>query len=384
MIISSNIRNVKGVALEQNAYPVMFVHVGVSEEGDIDKNIDAEREKIASSIKLGADIICDVSMHTNLEYVHKKLLKDFDVPFGTVTIYEAYINSQSNNLKIDESEYIKIFEKEILRGFDIITIHATVFKDDRKLINSTKRVVPTTSRGGMLMLELMEKNNYENPFFTHFDEILKLCKKYNVCLSLGPCYRPGSVCDCSVDDELFKVELERMAILVNKANEAGVGIAIEGIGHATLSQIPKMINAVREKCGNAPYRCMTVSTDIALGFDHISSAIASSMAIYSGADSVTCVSRSEHIGIPSKEETLEAVQATAIAIYSGYIARTNDFTLDKKMSLARRRQGCIGDISATLFPSEVREIVQNKKSKKKGKSCSMCGSYCPLNSLEGE
>ena len=376
MIISSNVRNVKGVTLEQNTYPVMFVHVGVSEEGDIDKNIDAEREKIASSIKLGADIICDVSMHTNLEYVHEKLLKDFDVPFGTVTIYEAYINSQSNNLKLDESEYIKIFEKEILRGFDIITIHATVFKDDRKLINSTKRVIPTTSRGGMLMLELMEKNNYENPFFTHFDDILKLCKKYNVCLSLGPCYRPGSVCDCSVDDELFKVELERMAILVNKANEVGVGIAIEGIGHATLSQIPKMINAVREKCGNAPYRCMTVSTDIALGFDHISSAIASSMAIYSGADSVTCVSRSEHIGIPSKEETLEAVQATAIAIYSGYIARTNDFT--------RRRQGCIGDISATLFPSEVREILQNKKSKKKGKSCSMCGRYCPLNSLEGE
>ena len=384
MIISSNVRNVKGVALEQNAYPVMFVHVGVSESGDIDKNITEEREKIEEAIKLGADVICDVSMHTNLKYVHEKLLEGFDVPFGTVTIYEAYINSQKNNLIINEDEYIKLFEEEIIRGFDIITIHATVFKDDRKLIASTKRVVPTTSRGGMLMLELMEKNNYENPFFTHFDEILKLCKKYNVCLSLGPCYRPGSVCDCSVDDELFKVELERIAILVNKANEAGVGIAIEGIGHATLSQIPKMINAVREKCGNAPYRCMTVSTDIALGFDHISSAIASSMAIYSGADSVTCVSRSEHIGIPSKEETLEAVQATAIAIYSGYIARTNDFTLDKKMSLARRRQGCIGDISATLFPSEVREIVQNKKSKKKGKSCSMCGSYCPLNSLEGE
>ena len=384
MIISSNVRNVKGIVLDTNAYPVMFVHVGVSEEGDIDKNISEEREKIADAIKLGANVICDVSMHNNLEYVHKKLLEGFDVPFGVVTIYEAYINSQDKNLKVEEDEYIKIFEQEILRGFDIITIHATVFKEDRKLITSTNRVVPTTSRGGMLMLELMEKNNYENPFFTRFDEILELCKKYNVCLSLGPCYRPGSVCDCSPDDELFKIELERMAILVNKANEAGVGIAIEGIGHAPLNQIPNMIQAVREKCGDAPYRCMTVATDIALGFDHISSAIASSMAIYSGADSITCVSRSEHIGIPSKEETLEAVQATAIAIYSGYIARSNDFTLDRKMSMSRKKEGCIGDISTTLFPEQVKEIVKNKNSKKRGKSCSMCGSYCPLNSLEGE
>ena len=106
MIISSNVRNVKGIVLDTNAYPVMFVHVGVSEEGDIDKNISEEREKIADAIKLGANVICDVSMHNNLEYVHKKLLEGFDVPFGVVTIYEAYINSQDKNLKVEEDEYI--------------------------------------------------------------------------------------------------------------------------------------------------------------------------------------------------------------------------------------------------------------------------------------
>lgn len=379
MIIGSKIRNAKKVELSENAYPVLFAHVGVGDYKDIDLAIEVERNKIKGAIEAGADIICDVSMSDNIKYVHEKLLEGFNIPFGTVSIYEAYIASEKDDLKFEEKEFIRLFKEQVLRGFDIITIHATVFKDDRELINNSKRLIPTTSRGGMLMLKMLEVNGYENPYFTHFDEILAICKEYDVSLSLGPCYRPASVCDCKPTDELILLELERMSILCKKAIENGVGITIEGIGHATLDMIPKMIQLAKEKCYNVPYRVMTVATDIALGYDHISSAIASANAIYHGADSVTAVTRSEHLGIPTYEEVIEGVKAAKVAIYSGYIAKTGNTKRDMIMSKTREASGCIGHIPSTLFPNEV-----IKTNKRKNKSCSMCGDYCPLNDLGGD
>ena len=261
----------------------------------------------------------------------------------------------------------------------MITIHATVFKEDRTLIDNSSRLISTTSRGGMLMLKLMEQNGYENPFYTHFDEILNICKEYDVCLSLGPCYRPASVCDCALNDELILLELERMGELCKKAIDKGVGITIEGIGHAPINMIEPMIKLAKKMCHNVPYRVMTVSTDIALGYDHIASAIASANAVYHGADSVTAVSRSEHLGIPSFEESMEAVKCAKVAIYSGYIARTGDVKRDRIMSNAREKNGCIGHVPSTLFPNE-----PLKTNKRKNKACSMCGTYCPLNELHGD
>lgn len=382
MYISGNIRNPKKVAFSTSDYPVLFTHVGVGECDDIDEAIKVEREKISSAITLGADVICDVSMAYNLEYVHKKLLEGFDVPFGVVTAYEAFINTKDEKLKCDSHLFVELFEEEVKRGFDIITIHATVNKDDRKLIYESNRLISTTSRGGMLLLQMMEANDFENPFVTHYDEILEIAKRNHIWISLGPCYRPASVADCNQNDSLHLLELERMSVLVKKALDKGVNVTIEGIGHAPLNKIGDMIKIAKEKCFNVPYRCMTVSCDVALGFDHISSAISSATAIYQGADSITCVTRSEHIGIPSLEEVKEGVIAAKIAIYSGYIARSNDFSKDIKMSKAREATGCLGHLPSTLFPNQIHEIVSTKDCKRSGKSCTMCGEFCPLNKLK--
>lgn len=382
MYISGNIRNPKKVLFSTKDYPVLFTHVGVGECNNLDEAIEIEREKIKSAIKLGTDVICDVSMAKKLAYVHKKLIDGFDVPFGTVTAYEAYINTKNNELECDPHLFVELFEEEVLRGFDIITIHATVHKDDRRLIEESNRLISTTSRGGMLVLQMMEANNFENPFVTYYDEILEIAKRYNVWISLGPCYRPASVADCNIDDKLHLLELDRMSLLVKKALDKGVNITIEGIGHAPLNKIGDMIKIAKEKCYGVPYRCMTVSCDIALGFDHISSAISSSMAIYQGADSITCVTRSEHIGIPSLEEVKEGVAAAKIAIYSGYIARSGDLNRDIKMSKAREATGCLGHLPSTLFANQINEIVSKKDCKREGKSCSMCGEFCPLNQLK--
>lgn len=384
MLIGSKVRNVKKVNLSTDAFPVIFTHIGVGDQGDLDLMIEAERQKIRGAIELGTDVICDVSMSKNLDYVHPKLMEGFAVPFGVVTAYECYMNAEEDNLIYDSKEFIEVFRKEVLRGFDIITIHATVFKDDRKIINNSNRLISTTSRGGMLMLKIMEHNGYENPFYTYFDEILKIAKAYDVSLSLGPCYRPASVCDCDINDSLTQLELSRMQKLVKKAIDYGVGITIEGIGHAPINQIPEMVKVVKEACYNVPYRVMSVATDIALGYDHIASAIASAMAVYAGADSITCVTRSEHIGIPSVEDVFEGVKVAKVAAYCGWIAKTGDLSKDKKMSQAREKHGCLGHIPSTIFPSMVLEIIKEKNSKRDGKACSMCGMYCPLNGLGSE
>ena len=201
MLIGGKIRNVKKVELSNDAYPVLFFHVGIGDYKDIDEAITLERKKIEGALSIGVDVICDVSMSDNMAYVHKKLLENCEVPFGTVSAYEAYIESEKKGLKCEEDYFVNLFKEEVLRGFDIITIHATVFKEDRILIDNSKRLISTTSRGGMLMLKLMEENGYENPYYTHFDEILDICKEYEVCLSLGPCYRPASVCDCDPEDD---------------------------------------------------------------------------------------------------------------------------------------------------------------------------------------
>jgi phosphomethylpyrimidine synthase len=173
------------------------------------------------------------------------------------------------------------------------------------------------------------------------------------------------------------MEMTRMAELVKQAQEKNIGIVVEGIGHAPINKIPQIITKSKEICYNAPYRVLTVATDIALGYDHISSAIASAVAVYNGANMITCVSRSEHIGLPSENDLLEAVISSRIAAHCGYSARTNDFSKDMEMSKARNIIGCYGQIEAAIYPHGAEEAIRKNKFDNE-KSCSMCGAFCAL------
>lgn len=372
MLIGAKIRNVNKIAIGDGAPPIIFTHVGIGSEcEDIDKAILIEKEKIALALKNGAHIICDVSTSDKIAYIHQRLMDGLTVPFATVTAYEAYIELE-NKQTVDYTDFLTVFENQCKRGADVITLHATVLLGDEKMLKDSERLIPSTSRGGVMVYELMRKHNIENPFYEHFDKVLDIAKKYGVALSFGPTYRPASVVDCDVKGSHL-VELKRMAKLVSHAKKAGVTVMIEGIGHAPLNKIGKVIKKSKKIC-KAPYRCMTVSTDIAIGFDHISSAIASANAVYHGADSVTCVTRSEHLGIPTVADVEESVISTVIAVYSGYSARTGDFSRDKKMSKSRKNEGCIGDLSVTLFPEKA---LEEYKKRNKGE-CTMCGKFCPL------
>ena len=372
MLIGAKKRNVKKIAIGDGAPPVIFTHVGIGAECEnIDDAILIEQEKIALAIKNGAHIICDVSTSNKVAYIQERLMQGLTVPFATVTAYEAY-NEILGNEVADYTDFLTVFENQCKRGADVITLHATVLRGDESLFSESKNVIPSTSRGGIMMYELMRKFGIENPFYEHFDKVLTIAKKHGVALSFGPTYRPASVLDCNLKGTHL-LELKRMAKLVTHAKKAGVTVMIEGVGHAPLNQIGKIIKKSKKIC-KAPYRCMTVSTDIAIGFDHISSAIASANAVYYGADSVTCVTRSEHLGVPTVKDVEESVISTVIAVYSGYSARTGDFSRDKKMSISRKNQGCVGDLSVTLFPEKA---LEEYKKRNKGE-CTMCGKFCPL------
>ena len=376
MLFSGKIRDVSPVAIGDDASPVIFTHVGVISEYDTQKELDdaieTEVKKALRAIELGADAICDVSTNSQMAKLHERLASELKVPFGVVSVYETFVRVKNEKLIITEELFLNDIKNQIDRGADLITLHATVFKDDRSLFADSGRLIPSTSRGGMMMLELIEGANIENPYYTFFDKILNLCAEYRVAISLAPMFRPASIVDATSKDKLHLLELNRMSRLVKMAAMHGVTIMIEGIGHASLIDIPRLVSAAKQLCPEAAYRIMPVATDIAIGFDHISSSIAAATAIQHGADSITCVTRKEHIGIPSFTDMEEGVIAAKIAAHIGYSARKGDFERDRRMSSERIRKGCLGDINSALFPTEVyNELVDER-------ICSMCGEYCPL------
>lgn len=376
MLLGGKLRGVSPIDIGENAKPIIFTHVGIISEfqtkEELDEAIELEAKKALRAIELGADAICDVSTNSNMALLHERLARVLDVPFGVVSVYETFVRTRKEHLSVSKESFFRDLEAQLRRGADLLTLHATVFRDDRSLFQGSGRIIPSTSRGGMMMLELLEAAELENPYYTYFDDILKLCIEYGASISLAPMFRPASVVDAREGDTLHVLELTRMAELVKMAAKSGVTIMIEGIGHASLVDIPRLVSKAKELCPEAAYRIMPVATDVAIGFDHISSAIAAATAIQHGADSITCVTRKEHIGIPSFEDTEEGVISAIIAAHIGYSARTGDLERDRRMSSERFRKGCLGDVEAALFPTEIYKELADER------VCSMCGEYCPL------
>lgn len=372
MIIKNRLRAIQPVSMDINSFPVLVTNVGISSKED---DFSVELEKANVAIAAGANIISDLSLVSDPADYQKRYMDQIEVPFSNVAVYETFCNGLSSMQTPDPEQYIRDFEEQVKRGIDLITLHATVWKGDLQLLRDSKRLIPTTSRGGAMVLRNMYEGDYENPYYVYFDDILDIARRYDVCLSLGPMYRPASVWDCHYENSLHILELERMGQLVARAKAKGVGVAVEGIGHASIGDIPGLIGKAKECCGDAPYRVLTVSTDTAMGFDHISSAIASAVAVQNGASSITCVTRSEHMGLPTTDDIREAVYSAKIAAESGFRARTGSFSNDYLVSSARKERGCFAQSEGFLFQAELSKI---EKGEHKGKSCGMCGDFCPF------
>jgi phosphomethylpyrimidine synthase len=356
-----------------------FVIASVGSSGKKDL-LDDEMEKARKAVHAGADAVTDHSFYGDIAGYHRLLISELPVAISAVANYEwaARVRDRKSPWStVSGREAIDVLAEQAERGLDMITVHASLRRIDLEAIRTSQRLIPMTSKGGGIISAFMRASGQENPYFEHFDGVLAICKESEVVLSLGTSLRPASVVDRF--DNLFMIELAAMQDLTKRAVNAGVKVMIEGIGHATLRDTPLYVQMTKQLCQGVPYRVLPMATDIALGYDHISGAIATAVAVMAGANAVTCISRSEHIGLPTIQDLEEAVIATRIACHAAQLGGVIPFAQDRQMARTRWTQGCKGDWTVAIHPAgAVAALQDHGRYEDQIVQCTMCGDYCGI------
>jgi len=338
-------------------------------------SVEEELKKLGVSIKAGADTVMDLSTGGDIDKTRREIILRSKVPIGTVPIYQAVVE-KGDILDLNENDFIRGIKKHIEDGVDFITVHAGLTKEILPLIK--KRLMPSVSRGGAIIAKWMQHNNRENPFYSNFDKILELAKKQDVTLSLGDGLRPGCIKDNTDESQIY--ELKRLGELSKKAFNENVQSMIEGPGHIPINNIQKNIELQKKYCNNAPFYVLgPIVTDIAPGYDHITSAIGGALAAYYGADFLCYVTASEHLGLPTIEEVKEGVIAIRIAAHAADIAKgiPKAQEWDNKMSEARTNLDWKKMLELSI-DSEKASRIRNRCLDSDPEVCSMCGKFCSV------
>ena len=338
-------------------------------------DLSYELEKLKVCIDAKADTVMDLSTGGDIDKIRQEIIKNSHIPVGTVPVYQAAC-MVDDVVELDENDFIEGIKKHIEDGVDFITIHAGLLRSSIPFIK--KRLMGVVSRGGALLLRWMVHHKRENPIYENFDEILKMAKKYDVTLSLGDGLRPGCLKDAT--DKAQLSELKVIGDLTLRAWEENVQIIIEGPGHVPLDQIEKNVRLEKKICHGAPFYVLgPLVTDIAPGYDHITSAIGGCLAAYYGADFLCYVTPAEHLGLPNVEEVKEGVITSRIAAHSADVARglNGAITWDNNMSKARSRLDWRKMIELSINPNLAKEI-RERCTDADEQVCSMCGKFCSV------
>ena len=338
-------------------------------------DVDYELEKLRVCVDAKADTVMDLSTGGDIDNIRCEIIKNSNIPVGTVPIYQAACNVE-DVVELDENDFIDGIRKHIEDGVDFITIHAGLLRSSIPFIK--KRLMGVVSRGGALTLKWMIHHQRENPIYENFDEILEMVKKYDVTLSLGDGLRPGCLKDAT--DEAQIAELNVLGDLTLRAWEQNVQVMIEGPGHIPLHQIEKNITMQKEICHGAPFYVLgPLVTDLAPGYDHITSAIGGCLAAFYGADFLCYVTPAEHLGLPNVEEVKEGVIASRIAAHAADVAKgiPGAIDWDNKMSTARSNLDWKKMIELSINPRLATEIRERCTDADED-VCSMCGRFCSV------
>jgi len=343
--------------------------------------LEKEIKKLEASIKMGADTVMDLSCGGNISEILENILSKSCIPVGTVPIYEAVVEAQNKYgsiSKMKESDFFAVLEKQAKMGVDFFTIHAGVTRQVISYLKSSSRILDVVSRGGAIIMEWMEKNNRENPFFEKFYKVLEIAKSYDITLSLGDGMRPGAIADASDQPQIE--ELITLGRLQKRAFDAGVQVIIEGPGHVPIDQIQPNVAMEKSLCNNAPFYVLgPLVTDIAPGYDHITSAIGGAIAASAGADFLCYVTPSEHLRLPSIKDVREGVIASRIAAHAADIAKgvKGAKERDSLISKARRTRDWEKQFSLAIDSEKPKKLKLDSQPISKD-VCSMCDEYCPL------
>ena len=338
-------------------------------------DIEGEIEKVDVCLKYGADTIMDLSTGGDLDAIREAVIKHSRVPIGTVPMYQILHDCNNNIEDLTIENMLRVLEKQAKQGVSYFTIHAGFLLEFMPHVS--KRKMGIVSRGGSLMASWMMHYHKENPFYTAYDEILDICRKYDVSLSLGDSLRPGCLYDAS--DKAQLSELKVLGELTLRAWEKDVQVMIEGPGHVPLNQVERNMKLEREYCHEAPFYILgPLTTDIGAGYDHISSAIGAAVGGWHGASMLCYVTPKEHLGLPNAQDVREGIIAYKIAAHTADIARgRKDARVpDDMMSDARYNFDWNKQFEMALDPDRAKEYHDETLPQdvfKEAEFCSMCG-----------
>ncbi|ACL76339.1 phosphomethylpyrimidine synthase ThiC [Ruminiclostridium cellulolyticum] len=351
------------------------VNLGIS--GDC-PDYTKEMEKADMSIKFGVEAIMDLSNYGKTNTFRKELIKRSPAMIGTVPMYDAIGYLEKDLMDIKASDFLKVVEAHAAEGVDFMTIHAGINKRAVECFKRSKRLTNIVSRGGSLLFAWMEMTGNENPFFEYYDDFLGILREYDVTISLGDALRPGSINDSSDAGQLS--ELIELGDLTKRAWEKDVQVMVEGPGHMAMNEIAANMTIQKRLCHGAPFYVLgPLVTDIAPGYDHITSAIGGAIAAANGADFLCYVTPAEHLRLPDLSDVKEGIVASKIAAHAADIAKgiPNAREIDNKMSDARRRIDWEEMFSYAIDEDKARAYFESTPPTDRH-TCSMCGKMCAM------
>ena len=380
VIITKNKRNksIEPLAIGRGLRTKINANIGSSQDR---VSLKGELEKLHAAVNAGADAVMDLSTGGQIDEIRKAVMAESTVPIGTVPIYQAALEAVRKGksfVELDTEEIFDIIEKHAEDGVDFITVHCGVTRRSVEHIKKEGRLMGIVSRGGALTAEWMNFNKRENPLFENYDRLLKIAKKYDMVLSLGDGLRPGCLADATDRGQIE--ELVTLGELAQQAVSEGVQVMIEGPGHVPINQIEANILLQKRLCHGAPFYVLgPLVTDIAPGYDHITSAIGGAIAGAAGADFLCYVTPSEHLRLPTIEDVKEGVIASKIAAHAADIAKGVKGAMNRDIQMAKARKALNWDeqIRLSVDPERARLLRESSPPSDK-EVCTMCGSLCAI------
>lgn len=379
IITRSNLRkDIKPLAVGQGLRTKVNANIGSSQDASTPEE---ELEKLMAAEAAGADAVMDLSTGGDVDAIRALIIEKSTVPIGTVPLYHAAVKSRDRGrsfVELEAEDFFEAVEKHGQDGVDFITVHSGVTQDVIKRMNTQGRIMGVVSRGGALTAEWMKFNKKENPLYEDFTRLVEIAKKYDMALSLGDGLRPGALNDAT--DAAQISELIILGELTRYAVGEGVQVMVEGPGHMPIDQIEANVLLQKKLCNNAPFYVLgPLVTDIAPGYDHITSAIGGALAASKGVDFLCYVTPSEHLRLPDVEDVREGVITARIAAHAGDIAKGVKGAMAKDIAMSKARKALDWDeqIRLSINPERARKLRESSPPQDDD-VCTMCGSLCAI------
>mgnify|MGYP001262000836 CR=1 FL=1 len=354
------------------------VNLGVSKDC---KDYDVEMQKVMQAVEMGAHAIMDLSSHGNTIPFRRKLTSECPALIGTVPIYDSVIHYQRDLDTLTARDFIDVVRLHAQDGVDFVTLHCGITRKTIEQIRQHKRKMNIVSRGGSLVFAWMCMTGEENPFYEYYDEILDICREYDVTVSLGDACRPGCLADAT--DVCQIEELVRLGELTRRAWEKDVQVMVEGPGHMPLDQIEANMKVQQSICQGAPFYVLgPLVTDIAPGYDHITSAIGGAVAASAGAAFLCYVTPAEHLSLPDVDDVKEGIIASKIAAHAADIAKgvKGAMDWDHQMAVARGNLDWERMFALAMDPDKAR-AYRAQSAPEREDTCTMCGKMCAIRNM---